>query len=143
MPRDITEMKLVVVDDLLVSVSRSGTDDKGILNQRDMGNFLDVLRTAPIKKYLACMHGSFNSSSVQRKEGADLVKARDIQIAVITDDRLVRGIVTALSWLGAKVSAFSWNDVSRALDHLHVDGDQASRAQAAITKLRWELGIET
>jgi hypothetical protein len=141
LPRDVTEMKLVVVDDLLVSVSRAGSEDKGVLNQRDMAHFLDVLRTAPIKRYLACMHGSFNSSSVQRKEGADLIKSRDIEVAVITDDRLVRGIVTALSWLGARVSAFSWADIGKSLEHLRLDGEQAKGILGTIGKFRWELGI--
>ncbi len=135
-------MKLAVFGDVLVSVSRAGTEDKGVLNEKDMGQFLNVLRTAPIKKYLAGFHGSINSSSIQRKEGAELVKSRNIQTAVITDDRLVRGFVTALSWLGAKVNAFSWADVGAALKHLEVQGPLADEALGAISKFRIDLGIE-
>lgn len=143
MPRDITEMKLVVIDDLLVSVSRAGSEDKGVLNAKDMAYFLELLRTAPITTYLACFHGSFNSSSVQRKEGADIVKSRNLSVAVVTDDRLVRGVVTALSWLGAKVSAFSWADVATAVEHVGGEGERASRILGTINKFRWELGIQS
>jgi hypothetical protein len=135
-------MKLVVLDDLLVTVSRAGSQDKGMLGEKDMANFLDKLRTAPITKYLACLHGSSNSSSVQRKEGADLIKGRSIRVAVITDDRLVRGFVTALSWLGATVSAFSWLDIAPALRHLGVQNPLADEALGAITRFGIELGID-
>lgn len=135
-------MKLVVLDDLLVSVSRAGSQDNGMLSESDMAQFLEKLRHAPVKKLLACLHGSSNSSSVQRKEGADLIKSRDIQVAVITDDRLVRGFVTALSWLGAKVNAFSWADIGAALKHLRVESTLADDALGAISKFRLELGID-
>jgi hypothetical protein len=137
-----TSMKLVVLDDLLVTVSRAGSEDKGMLGDKDMAHFLAMLKTAPINKYLACLHGTSNSSSVQRKEGADLIKSRSIQVAVITDDRLVRGFVTALSWLGAKVSAFSWDDIATALRHIGVQGALTDEALSAISRFRIELGID-
>jgi hypothetical protein len=135
-------MKLVVLDDLLVSVSRAGSKDGGMLSESDMAQFIEKLRHAPVKKLISCLHGSSNSSSVQRKEGADLIKSRNIEVAVITDDRLVRGFVTALSWLGAKVHAFSWADIGAALKHLDVQNQLADDALSAISKFSRDLGVD-
>lgn len=137
-----TAMKLTVIGDLLLSVSTAGSEDGGVLSDADMKEFLRNLRHAPITKYVAGMYGTFKSSSVQRKEGSELVKSRGIATAVVTDDRIVRGFVTAMSWLGAKVSAFSWAEREAALKHLGVEGSQAQLALSTFNMFRTALGIE-
>jgi hypothetical protein len=49
-----------------------------------------------------------------------------VQVVIITDDVLVRGVVTAVSWLGANVKSFAWKDIDRAFARLGVLERKAS-----------------
>lgn len=98
--------------------------------------FLRDLQNEPITKYLGVSVGSVAMTSVQRKQGADIVKQRGIMSVVVTDDRLVRGVVTAVGWLGANVKAFSLADIDQAIDYLEVKGSSRGDLNTAITTLR-------
>ena len=63
-------------------------------------------------------------------------KSKALSIAVVTDVKLVRGMVTAVSWLGVDIKAFSWLDVSAALKHLEVTNATQSSAIAVIERFR-------
>jgi hypothetical protein len=80
-----------------------------------------------------------NASSLQRKQGAEVLKTRKIRVAVVTEEALVRGFVTAIGWLGVNTSAFSWGNLKAALAFLEIDGAAAERALEAIAKVRSDL----
>jgi hypothetical protein len=58
-------------------------------------------------------------TATQRKAAADAMKKRGVTALVITESRLIRGVLTAVGWLGASVSGFSWAELEKAL--LQVD----------------------
>lgn len=58
-----------------------------------------------------------------------------VPIAIMTDSRVARGVITALSWLGKAIKPFPANDLQGALEYL---GSQqaAAEVQAEIDALR-------
>jgi hypothetical protein len=101
------------VDDTLVSYFAPGQ-----LSSSDWARFMDDMRRKPISHLLGASSGTVEVNSLQRKEGSSLIKERNIQVIVITDDRLVRGLVTATAWVGANIGAFSWKDLEAACERL-------------------------
>jgi hypothetical protein len=55
-------------------------------------------------------------TATQRKAAADVMTAKSLNSVVVTSNRLTRGILTALSWLGAKVKGFNWDTLESALE---------------------------
>ena len=109
-------MKWRRVGDVMICVSGNGAVPDEV-----WARYLDSLENEPITKYIGVTIGSTQVTSVQRKSGTEVLKRRGIQPAVVTDDRLVRGIVTAASWLGLDIKAFATDDIPKALEWLGVD----------------------
>src|SRR6185503_2574986 len=126
--------KWAVVHDLLISVTSAGT-----VRDEDWQAFVQALLTEPITKYLATSLGKADVTSVQRKQAADILRSRNIRMAVVTNDTFVRGLVTAVGWLGANVQSFPWTDTTTALQYLAVTGKMAERSLATLAKLRREV----
>ncbi len=123
--------KCELVGDLLVSFATAGP-----ISDQDWTTFIDFVKMPAVVKYLGASVGATEASSVQRKEAAALFKARRIPVAVVTDAGLVRGIVTAVSWLGVDIKAFDWPDLAKALEHLKVTGAQQQKAADAILRMK-------
>jgi hypothetical protein len=121
----------VILDNLMISVVTTGT-----MGDELWERFLRDLSTKPVTKYLAATLGRSEATSVQRKNVADISRAKGIRTAVVTDDGVVRGFVTAVSWLGANMRAFPWANANDALTYLEVTGPAAQRALAELAKLR-------
>ena len=99
-----------VVSGVLVAHSTDGPVPDSVFQK-----FLETQRTGDFRAYLATTTGSSELTSVQRKASTDALAARSIIAHVITDSRLVRGIVTAASWLGLNAKAYAWEDIDKAL----------------------------
>jgi len=134
-----TVQKLVIVQDLLISVACAGSSDGGVPSEADTAKFITALETAPITRVLATSVGDISTSSTARKRDAEALKKRGIRTAAVTDDAMVRGIVTAVSWLGANIAAFSWANTTGALEYLGVTGLLADQALTALNRLRLEV----
>lgn len=108
--------------DVMICVSGSGE-----VSDETWSRYLDSLEHESVKKYIGVTIGTTQLKSTQRKSGTETLKRRGIRPAVVTDDRLVRGIVTAASWLGLEVKAFSTTELERALEWLEVDAELSSQ----------------
>lgn len=75
-------------------------------------------------------------NSTQRNEVNSVLKGREHPTAVVSDDRMVRGIVTAFSWFNSKIRAFSPANINEALDYLGVPPAEHDRVIAEAKKLR-------
>jgi hypothetical protein len=51
---------------------------------------------------------------------AEVLRSRNIPTAAVTDERLVRGLITAVSWLGVDIKPFAWSEVHNAVTYLKV-----------------------
>ena len=125
-----------VVEDLLITLNRPGT----LTDQR-----LDELLTERNQKNfnwaLGLSIGQVTLNSVQRKRSVDAF-SNLTRVAVIVEDRLTRGIVTALGWLGlGNMKSFLWEDLEKAVEYLAVPNVPAATIVEAATRLQ-HLGLE-
>ena len=124
-------MKWVVVDDVMVTFATPGEIDNQALTA-----WSKDIRTKPVAKLLGANVGVVEANSAQRKLAVDAVKFKNMPVAVVSDQALTRGIVTAASWLGANVKAFSWKDVRAATQFLQLQQPVQERVIEALMKLR-------
>jgi hypothetical protein len=75
----------------------------------------------------------------QRKELNDVLGGRQQMCAVVSNDAIVRGIVTALAWFNRSIKSFPPSQVEEALLYLKVPRDEFFQVQAQIKRLRAEL----
>lgn len=126
--------KWVILDDTLISVTGPGTPPDDLFQI-----FLADLRKDAVKSYLGATLGKTDSTSVQRKQLSEIMKSRGIRTATVTDNALIRGAATALSWMGVKIKAFPWSETKAALAYLGVEGSQAKLALDMLGQLRAEV----
>ena len=62
-----------------------------------------------------------------------------IPTAVVTDAVLARGVMTAVSWLGAPIKGFAPGDLFRAFEFLKISPPVRARIPALINTMRAEL----
>lgn len=91
--------------------------------------FIKDLKESNARHIFSLTIGSATLKATQRKSAADVLRDNGIPATVITDNRLTRGILTAVSWLGAKVKAFSWDEIDAAL----------AAAEIAPREQRWKI----
>jgi hypothetical protein len=127
-------MKWVVIKDVVVHASTAGEIPGHVWQQ-----FLGDLKKKRVTKALGLSLGQAAVTSLQRKEASEVSKAQNIKSAIVTDDSLVRGVLTAMSWLGANVKPFSWAQLGDAIKFLELDTDTESLVLGAARSLRQEL----
>lgn len=48
-------------------------------------------------------------------------------VVVLTDNRVTRGLAMTVAWLGAKLDAYSWEELSDALERMQLTRDVRQR----------------
>ncbi len=120
------------LDNLLVTVSSSG-----LIPAETWDSFIAAMREAKgTTRYLAATTGPIETTSIQRKEVFEVAKNLRMRVAVVTDERLTRGIVTAAAWVGVDCASFSWAEAQKAVSFLALPPALGDRALAAIEKMR-------
>ena len=107
------------VGDLMASVIAASP------GKEEWDRFIADLNSKPITRYISCTVGQGEIDSVKRKQASDILSGKKIRVAVVTDERLVRGFVTAAGWLGVNIKAFSWIEVKDAIRYVGFAGDAA------------------
>ena len=124
----IASLQMATIDDLLVTFVTPGR-----ISDEAFAAYIAALKDRKITKYMATVGSVVEFDSLQRKKAAEA--GRRLRAVAVTDDRMVRGIVTAMSWLGIDVKAFSWAEVPAAIKHLECTKNE-ERILAAIKKMR-------
>lgn len=114
-----------------------GVSTPGVIRDEVWSKFLEDLAAEDYKHYIGCSIGILEVSAVQRKQAAQALRHNKVAVAVITDDVLVRGVVTAASWLGANTKSFAWKDFDRALQRFDLS-DHKSEIMQVVNDLRAE-----
>ena len=55
---------------------------------------------------------------------------------MVTDDKLVRGILTAISWFGGNVKAYPWAELKAAIQYLKIPSHSEDRVESLAAELR-------
>ena len=77
----------------------------------------------------------------QRKQLAEVLQKLDGRSAIVTDSLLVRGIITALAWLGAPVRGFKPDDEAAAVDFLELTIHELRQVHEHLPQMRGEVGV--
>ena len=94
-----------------------------------------------IEGFLVVTEGG-GPNTVQRAELNETLDAeRGSKTAVVTLNRIARGLVTALSWFNPGIKAFSTIHIPAALDYLGVSKPDQDLLITELKRLKSELGI--
>jgi hypothetical protein len=123
--------KWKVLGNVCVSCSSAGE-----IPEEDWNAHLKALESAGVIKALTSTVGPIDVDSTHRKQAAEVVMRKHMRCAMVTDERLVRGLVTAISWLGVDIKAYAWDEARRALEYLDVPASLHDRVHAVLLELR-------
>jgi len=112
---------------------------EGIATEDSMQQWFEHLRQPGIKSHFSAADGLLELTPVQRRACADLAKGLGIRSAVVTNSLIGRGIVTAVSWMGADISAFSWDNIDKAAEFLRVEESKRAAMAEVVMRARREL----
>lgn len=116
--------------DVMIAVNTAGK-----ISDETWSAFMEEFGASDYRCYIGASVGILEVSSVQRKQAAEAIRTNKVSVAIITDDILVRGVVTAVSWLGANARSFAWKDIDRALERLGLL-DRKDQLMPRIERLR-------
>lgn len=129
--------KWVVHNHLMVSFASAG-----LVRDAPWTAFIRDLEDPKVTAYLSTNAGTAEINSLQRKMAANAIQGRKVPIAVVTDERLVRGIVTAAGWLGMEVRPFAWAAFDDALRYLQISASLAPTVVDLVEKLKAAAAAE-
>jgi hypothetical protein len=122
-----------IIGDLLVSFTSSG-----VISDETWGQFAADIRNPQVTRLLSSTMGDIDVTSTQRKLAADSARTRKMPVAVVADSKVVRGMVTAVSWLGVDIKSFGWDELPQAMTFLKVSSATEKRAIEVVRRFRVE-----
>ena len=128
--------KWVKTGDLMIAVNTAGN-----ISDELWARFMEDFGADGHRAYLGGSLGILEVSSAQRKSAAKAMRERGFAVSILTDDVLVRGIVTAVSWLGANAKSYPWSQLDLALGRLDV-GVAKTEVVRILDELRVEVEAE-
>lgn len=75
-------------------------------------------------------------NATQRKAVADVMKRNNIAAYAVTNSRVLRGVLTAVSWLGSAVKGYAWDDLDAAIAATGADAKQQAEIRAMANTFR-------
>lgn len=98
-----------LVGDVMVTFTVAGD-----ISDRLWDRFLADLNNNEVRVIFSCAENG-NISSMQRKLTSEALQAKNIYAVVVTNSRITRGMLTAISWLGANMNGYSWENLEGAI----------------------------
>jgi len=130
--------KWTVEEEVMVVVSGDG-----VMTEDLWARHMDDLQNKPVSRVLGFNIGTVSVTSVQRKQASDIAKQRGTFSIIVSDSAMTRGIITAVSWLGANIKAFPWSEKDRAYSALDLEPEAESsvrkRAEALLKECEAEI----
>lgn len=105
----------IVEGELMVSFYLPGPIPSAVIQ-----DYCDTISSGVVHKLLAASIGAVEIDAAQRRQINQALRSRpQVAAAVVTDEALVRGQVTATAWLGRiDVTTFAWHKLAEAYRHL-------------------------
>lgn len=101
---------------------------------------LCAAQEGPIRVIVESHGGAPNAK--QRKTLSDALAGRDLRSAILSDSIVVRGVVTALAWLGISLRAFPLDDYAGLAEYLEIPSDEIKVAIERLRVLRKQCGVD-
>jgi len=122
-----------VQGDLMVSFFPPGPIDQDVWQ-----DYCDTIASEAVRNVMSTSIGAVEVDSAQRKAvNAALKTAPQVSVAVVTDEAIVRGLMTATAWLGrVDVKAFPWHKIAEAFRHLGPSGIAEKAALDLVDSVR-------
>jgi regulator of extracellular matrix RemA (YlzA/DUF370 family) len=95
---------------------------------------------SPELRLLVETTGQGGPNAKQRKALADATHGLDVRAAILSDSMAVRGVITALAWLGLAQRAFLPGDHRGAADYLGLSAQEGGKLLEALPNLRRSAG---
>jgi hypothetical protein len=111
----------------------------GVLTDQEFTKMISSSQHPSVRKILGLDAGPTEMTSVQRKSVASVAKDRGLFVVTITNEKLTRGIVTAVSWLGANIKAYSWDDLRTGIQQLGLPPDQEDQMLTKAVAMRAQV----
>ncbi|MCA9653341.1 MAG: hypothetical protein H6712_34535 [Myxococcales bacterium] len=129
-------MSWAFIGDLLIVFNSPGE-----LTDKRLGELIRAVSEYPVKlKYgIGANIGRGQMTSVQRKRSSEVFSG--VRLVSIVDDRITRGIVTALGWLGMNIKGFDWDHAKDAIEYLGIPGSDPDALLKVVEELR-DRGME-
>lgn len=109
---------------------------EGLMPNDPWTQTVQALATLPIRGYLGTSDAAVQLTASQRKMAVDTMGKRNLPTAIVTESRVVIGLVTTASWLGAKIKAFAWKDLAAATKYLGSSPAEHAAIIAALDEMR-------
>lgn len=78
-------------------------------------------------------------NTVQRKALTDVLAGRSVKVAVLSEQAMVRGVVTAIGWFNKDIKAFSPSNLSPAMSYLGLSEAHRFVIEGSLSFLRGNL----
>ncbi|WP_156041055.1 hypothetical protein [Chondromyces apiculatus] len=117
--------------DLAISFTELGPSEDAVWDA-----FARDLSERGVNRLLATSLGAIDVTSAQRRIIADALKQRKIAAAAVMDDRLSRGVVTAVTWQGVDIEIYAWSELREAILSLNVPPAEVDAVIDATIRLR-------
>jgi hypothetical protein len=129
-------MVLDTYDDLIIAVHTSDSP-----NEPEWDNYLSVVkRSDPAKTRTIVFTDGGAPNSAQREALNKILNGVSSPGAIVSANRLVRGVVTTLSWFNPKIKAFSPERTEEAFSYLGLKSADVPRVWIIVRNLREKLG---
>jgi hypothetical protein len=128
-PTDGSNFSWVFVGETLIVFTAPG-----VLKDERLDLLLREVKEHPVKYGIGASIGKGEMTSLQRKKSADVFSG--VRLVGILDDRLTRGIMTALGWLGMNIKGFEWEYARDAIVHLGIPNVDPDELLSVIYELR-------
>jgi hypothetical protein len=122
------------IDDVIVSCTIPGRVPDAVWDA-----FLtDIASLRPRYCLVLCL-GRVEVDAAQRRRSTLTVMRTRTAVVVLTDNRMTRGLAMAVAWFGAKLDAYPWAELERAVEGMEVAAstrqqllEEAGRFHAAL-----------
>ena len=135
---------------MVMTMQRHGRLMLGVLSEApptddEWGRWIELgaVRVGKDLRLIIEVFGSVGPNARQRQALTPWLGKVDMRTAVMSESVIVRGLVTALSWVGVPNSAFSPGKYEAAARYLELTAEELALAQAELPELRQSAGVRS
>lgn len=108
----------------------------------EWSRYMATMRKITVDDSLLIFSWGGGPTMKQRRELEEAVTHHQGRVAVVTESRIARGIVKAISWTGKQIKAFDFSRRDAAFEYLELDEDEQQAALETARALAEKLGLE-